>query len=140
MVARGLGNWVGSGPLELEDEAPADLEDDLADEKREALAVLQGILTGEAMPEETIAALEEADPTLVYFIFKWIEKHYHRDHDDYELMKSRLSEIKNTARSLTRRAKDGEGDPVVEWFEGTYRYSELGPVDFIDLVIEKLEG
>lgn len=126
--------------MELEDEATADLEDDLAEEKREAFTVLQGILTGEAMPEETIAALEQADPTLVYFIFKWIEKHYHRDHDDYEIMKARLSEIKNSARSLTRRAKDGEGDPVVEWFEGNYRYSELSPADFIDLVIEKLEG
>ncbi|MCA9682762.1 MAG: hypothetical protein KC457_11235 [Myxococcales bacterium] len=126
--------------MELEDEAPADLEDDLADEKREALAVLQGILTGEAMPEETIAALEEADPTLVYFILKYVKKHYHRDHDDYELMKSRLSEIKNTARSLTRRAKDGEGDPVVEWFESNHRYSDLSPELFIDLIVDKLEG
>ena len=36
--------------------------------------------------------------------------------------------------------KDGEEDPLVEWFEAHYRYREMTAFEFIDLIIEKLEG
>lgn len=109
-------------------------------EKQEALGILLGIVHGLAEPDETNAALDEADPALVYFLFKYIKKHFHRDHPDNEVVRGRLSAVTNQYRGLTRRAKSGEEDPIVEWFEGNYRYDELGPDEFIDLVIEKLEG
>lgn len=102
--------------------------------------MLTGIEQGLMTPDEVYPLLEAADPTLVYFIFKWIKKYYHREHDDFEVVRGRLSDVKNSYRSLTRKAKAGEEDPVVEWFEGTHRYSELEAPEFIDIVVEKLEG
>ena len=37
-------------------------------------------------------------------------------------------------------AKDGKEDALVEWFEDAYGYRDLRAVEFIDLVVEKLEG
>ena len=91
-------------------------------------------------PDETYALMENADSTLVYFILKWLKKHYHRDHDNHEIVRARLKDVTNSYRALTRKAKAGEDDPVVEWFEGDYRYSETPAEEFIDLIVEKLEG
>jgi hypothetical protein len=110
------------------------------EEKLEALVMLQGVEQGTMEPEESFELLNKADPTLVYFIFKWIKKHYHRDHEAVDIVRPRLSALCNEHRSLTRRAKSGEDDPVVGWFEGTHRYSELTAEEFIEIIVEKLEG
>lgn len=110
------------------------------DEKREALSTLQGIELGLMTPEQSFQRLEDADPTLVHFIFKWLKKHYHRDHEQADEVWRRLKEVQNSYRSLTRKAKEGEADPIVDWFEGNYKYRELSAEEFIDLVVEKLEG
>ncbi len=48
--------------------------------------------------------------------------------------------MQNSYRSLTRKAKAGEADPIVDWFEGNYKYRELSAEEFIDLVVDKLES
>jgi hypothetical protein len=37
-------------------------------------------------------------------------------------------------------AKDGKEDALVAWFEDDYAYRDLRAAEFIDLVVEKLEG
>ena len=124
------------GPTALYHAGPLEFEA----EKLEALSILMGIVQGTMSTQECFELLDPADPTLVYFILKYIKKHYHRDHDDYDVVRSRLKDLKNSYRSLTRKAKTGEEDPIVEWFEGTHRYSEMAPEVFIDTIIDKLEG
>lgn len=151
-VARLLAE-VGKAPaaagedLPLEDEeddveelAPPTFEGEFAEEKQHAFGILQGIAQGTAMADETFALLKDTEPVFVYFIFRWLKKHYHKDHDDYEFVKANLSDVRNSHRQLTRMAKDGEEDPLVEWFEGNYRYREMSAFEFVDLIIEKLEG
>ncbi|PRP90690.1 hypothetical protein ENSA5_62360 [Enhygromyxa salina] len=127
-------------------EPPADPEDvypdtdEFAREKRETLVLLRGIVQGLADPAESDRKLEAADPTLVYFLFRWIKKYYHRDQEGADIVRARLREVTNANRGLTRKAKDGEVDPIVEWFEGNYRYRELSAEQLVDIVVEKLEG
>lgn len=108
-------------------------------EKEVALRLLQGIELGTMTTEESHVLLKEADPTLVYFVFKWLRKRY-RDHESAPLVMGRLNEIRNTYRSITRKAKSAEDDPLVAWFEGSHVYKDLEGPEFIDLVVEKLEG
>ena len=108
-------------------------------EKQTALRMLEGIELGTMSPSESYVLLNEADPTLVYFIFKWLRKRY-REHEAGDAVLGRLREVCNEHRSLTRKAKAGEEDPVVEWFEGSHSYKDLSSEEFIDLVVEKLEG
>jgi hypothetical protein len=37
-------------------------------------------------------------------------------------------------------AQNGKDDPLVEWFEDAYGYRDFRAAEFIDLVVEKLEG
>jgi hypothetical protein len=108
-------------------------------EKQTALRMLQGIEQGTMTAAESFAVLDEADPTLVYFIFKWLRKRY-REHPAAEGVLGRLGSVVNAHRSLTRKAKEGEDDPIVGWFESTYSYKDLEAEEFIDIVVEKLEG
>ncbi len=110
------------------------------EEKHAALTLLQGIEQGLMAPDQSYELLNEADPTLVHLIFKWLKKHYHRDHEQADEVRARVSELLNGYRSLTRKIKEGEADSVVDWFEGTHKYRDLSAEDFIDIVVEKLEG
>lgn len=89
--------------------------------------------------DESYQELREADPALVHFIFRWLRKRY-RDHPAAEGVLGRLAEVCNAHRDLTRHAKAGQDDPVVHWFEGAYKYKDLEAAEFIDIIVEKLEG
>lgn len=108
-------------------------------EKRTALRLLEGIELGTMTTGECFREFSDADPVLVYFIFKWLRKRY-RDHDAGPGVLGRLADLCNEHRSLTRRAKGGEDDPIVGWFEGSYKYKDLNSEEFIDIIVEKLEG
>ena len=108
-------------------------------EKQSALRILEGIELGTMTSDESYGYLRDSEPVLVYFIFKWLRKRY-RDHEAASGVLGRLADICNTHRSITRKAKEGEEDPVVGWFEGPYRYKDLTGSEFIDIVVEKLES
>lgn len=108
-------------------------------EKQSALRMLQGIEEGTMSAAESFDLLDEADPTLVYFMFKWLRKRY-REHPAAQGVLGRLSEICNTYRAITRKAKAGEEDSLVGWFEGSYKYKDLEATEFIEIIVEKLEG
>ncbi len=110
------------------------------EEKAAAMAMLEGIVLGSLEPDELFQLLDAADPTLVHLLLRYAKKHYHRDHEHYDEVRGRLKDLTNSYRSLTRKAKEGETDPVVDWFEGTHRYSELEAAEFIDIIVDKLEG
>jgi len=109
------------------------------EEKQSALSILEGIELGTMTAEESHELLKDADPTLVYFIFKWIRKRY-RDHEEAAMVMGRLNDIRNGYRSITRTAKAAEDDPIVQWFEGEHAYKDLEGAEFIDIIVEKLEG
>jgi len=90
-------------------------------------------------PDESYHELRDADPALVHLIFRWLRKRY-RDHEAAEGVLGRLAEVCNAHRDITRHAKAGQDDPVVHWFEGAYKYKDLEATEFIDLIVEKLEG
>lgn len=108
-------------------------------EKQSALRILEGIELGTMESSETYGHLRDADPTLIYFMFKWLRKRY-REHEAATGVLGRLADVCNEYRDLTRLAKEGEEDPVVGWFESTYKYKDLTAEEFIDVIIEKLEG
>ena len=108
-------------------------------EKQSALRILEGIELGTMNSAESYNELRDADPVLVYFIFKWLRKRY-RDHEAASGVLGRLANVCNEHRDITRRAKEGEDDPIVGWFEGTYKYKDLTGSEFIDIVVEKLES
>ena len=91
-------------------------------------------------PADSFNLIEEADPTLVYFIFTWLRKWYPPSHPASEAVMGRLVELCNRYPAVTRKAKQGESDSIVEWFEDAYAYRDLRSREFVALIVEKLEG
>ena len=107
-------------------------------QQRAALRILEGIEGGSLTAADSFALVEEADPALLYLIFTWLRKHY-TEHVNADVVIGRLVELSNRS-SVAGKMKEGQTDPVVEWFEDGYSYRELGSKEFIELIVDKLEG
>lgn len=107
-------------------------------EQRAALRILEGIEEGTMSAADSAAAVEEADPALVYLIVTWLRKKY-ADHTNADAVLGRLLAI-SSRPVVAQKMKEGEADPVVEWFEDGYKYRDLGSTEFIELIVDKLEG
>ena len=108
-------------------------------EQRQAMALLKGIEDGTMTASQSFGLIEDADATLVYFIFTWLREHY-RDHPAAEGVIGRIVAITDKYSSVTRTVKEGQADSVVTWFEDNYSYRDLRADNFIAQVVEKLEG
>jgi hypothetical protein len=108
-------------------------------EKREARRILDGIEMGSMGASDSFTLLERADPTLVYFLVTWLRTRYAHD-PAAEGVIGRIVTICQRYPAVTRMMKQGQADPLVEWFEGTYEYRELTNDEFVNLVVEKLES
>ena len=107
-------------------------------QKRAALRILEGIEEGAMGSADLAALVEDADPALLYLIFRWLRKRY-ADHVNADTVVGRLVELGNHA-GIPAKMKEGQADPVVEWFEDAYSYRDLSSEAFIELIVDKLES
>jgi hypothetical protein len=104
-----------------------------------ALRILEGIEEGTMSAADSFALVEDADPALIYLIFTWLRRRY-ADHPNADSVIGRLVAVVDKDPLVTRKMKEGQHDPVVAWFEEEHAYRELGSREFIELIVEKLEG
>lgn len=110
----------------------------LEQEQRAALRILEGIEDGTMSATDSLALVEAADPALVYLIITWLRKRY-SDHPNADAVLGRVAAI--SSRGATAKImKQGQADAISRWFEDSYSYRTLEKQEFIELVIEKLEG
>jgi len=109
-------------------------------EKAAAQRLLGALEDGTLGATDTFHLVEEADPTLVYFVFAWLRAQYPPSHPASDAVLGRLGELCSRYPKAARMAKDGQEDALVEWFEEAYGYRDFRAAEFIDLVVEKLEG
>ncbi len=110
-----------------------------AQEQREALHLLQGIENGTLSTSQASHLVDEADPVLVYFIFTWLRKRY-EGHPASEGVLGRLLELTQGHSNVKNAMSEGAEDSIVAWFEDEYSYRDLSAAEFIEIVVEKLEG
>jgi len=87
---------------------------------------------------DSLALVEDADPALVYLIFTWLRKRY-ADHANSDAVIGRLAAVSGKG-SVVKKMKEGQADPVSQWFEDTYSYRELDAKELIEVIVNKLEG
>ncbi len=83
--------------------------------------------------------IDQADSALVYFVFTWLRSRY-VNHPAAEGVIGRLVELTNGYSSVKTQMREGKSDAIVAWFEEEHSYRDFGATEFVDLVIEKLEG
>jgi hypothetical protein len=110
-----------------------------ANEKREALHLLEGIENGSLSTQEASSLIDDADPALVYFIFTWLRKRYGGGHPAADGVLGRLVDL--TSRSSVKaKLSEGKADSIVAWFKEEYSYRDFDGTGFIDIVVDKLES
>ncbi len=109
-------------------------------EKQAASRLLHAIEDGRLSTSDTFHLVDEADPALVHFIFAWLRAWYPPSHPASEAVLGRLGALVMRYPKAARLAKEGQGDAIVAWFEDAYDYRGFRAAEFIDLIVEKLEG
>ncbi len=107
-------------------------------EQRAALRILEGIENASVNTTTLNDLVDDADPALLYLIFRWLRKRY-ADHPNSDTVIGKLVELGNRG-PVASKMKEGQADPVVTWFEDAYSYRDLDAAAFIALVVEKLES
>ena len=109
-------------------------------EKRSAARLLAAIEDGVMSADDTLPLLTGADPALVYLIFAWLRARYHPGHSASEGVLGRIVHLCTENPKVAQKARLGEKDPIVVWFEETYEYRDFDRNEFISMIVEKLEG
>lgn len=109
-------------------------------EKRSAARLLDAIENGRLPTDQTLPLVKNADPALVYMIFAWLRVRYHPGHSSSEGVLGRIVELCTESPKVAQMARSGEKDAIVVWFEETYEYRDFDRVEFISMIVEKLEG
>jgi len=109
-------------------------------EKQAARRLLSAFEDGRVNTSDTFAMVEDADPTLVHFIFAWLRAWYPPSHPAAEGVLGRMGELLSRYPKAAQIAREGARDSLVEWFEDAYGYRELRSAEFIELIVDKLEG
>ena len=100
--------------------------------------LLSGIENGTLSVSIAGGLIDDADPALVYFLFTWLRNRY-RNHPAAEGVIGRLVELTKT-RSVNAKVLEGKQDSIVKWFESEHDYSDFNADEFVELIVEKLEG
>ncbi len=109
-------------------------------EKCTARSLLGEIEDGTLDASDTYDILENEDPTLVYLVFRWIRANYPHSHPAADAVIGRLADLCSTFPAAAKKAAKGKNDPIVDWFEDAFEYRDYRANEFIDLIVEKLEG
>ena len=109
-------------------------------EKQAARRLLAAIEDGRLSTLDTFLLIEDADPALVHFIFAWLRAWYPPGHPAAEGVLGRLGDVVSRYPKAAALAAEGRRDPIVAWFDDAYSYRDFRSDEFVDLVVEKLEG
>ena len=109
-------------------------------EKAAAKRLLGALEDAKLGASDTFRLVEKADPTLIYFVFTWLRARYPSNHPASDAVLGRMGELCSRYPKAARMAQEGKEDSLVEWFEDAYGYRDFRADEFIDLVVEKLEG
>ncbi len=103
------------------------------------MRILSGLEDGTMSAADSVELVEAADPALVYLLFTWLRRRY-ADHPAADAVVGRLVAVVDKHPKVSARMAEGKKDPVVEWFEDEHQYKDLSARDFVELIVDKLEG
>lgn len=113
---------------------------DFAQEKRAALGILKAIEDGRQSTSAIAHLMTDADPALVHLIVSWLREKYGAGHPAAEGVVGRIVELSQSSGLFRQKMSEGKRDSIVTWFEETHQYREFSSNEFIDFIVDKLEG
>ena len=113
----------------------------ISDEKREAERLLDGLENGGMAADDAASIAQDVDPVLIHLIVKFLREVYPATDPAATSVLERVVEMNKAWPGLVAKCKEGERDPIAQWFEGDYSYRDFRGrgAEMIDLIAEKLD-
>jgi hypothetical protein len=111
-------------------------------DKREAMRLLAGLENGAMSTADAFGLAETLDPVLVYLIVRYLRECYPASDPAASAVLERVVALTSYDAAVVRKCRDGEQDPVSQWFEADHslRTFRGRPSDFLDVIVDKLES
>ena len=115
---------------------------DINSQIREGVRLLEGLEDGVLPSSDCYNILDQLDDVLVSLVIKYLRKKYPASKPDAAGVMGRLVDLSGTYPKVVQKVKNGDDDPISEWFEESYAYRDYfsDPDAFITLIVNKLEG
>jgi len=107
-----------------------------------ALWLLNGIENGTINATEAYKTAKELDPLLIYFVFRYLREKYPPSNPQAGGIIERLVELTSTYDDLVASSRQGEKDPIREWFDDAYELRNYfsNPEELMAMLVEKIES
>ena len=108
----------------------------------QALRLLRGLEEGGLANAEARILAQDLDPVLVHVILRFLRAVYPASDPAASAVLQRVVALTSSDPAIVNKAREGERDPVSQWFAGDYSYSEFRGrgEELIDLIVDKLES
>ncbi|MCP3977974.1 MAG: hypothetical protein GY716_01405 [bacterium] len=107
-----------------------------------ALRLLDGLEAGTLPTADAGFLVEELDPVLVHVIVKYLRESYPASNPAAHAVLERVVALTSSCPAAVSKSKQGESDPVSEWFEAEYGFSEYHGRgrELVALIVDKLDS
>ena len=105
-------------------------------------ACCEGLEDGTLSTADAYNIADQLDPILVYFIVRYLRELYPPTAPASSGVIDRLVQLTSTYPSVVQACKEGEKDPMREWYEDGYETRQYrdDATAYVSLIVEKLEG
>jgi len=111
-------------------------------ERIDAGRLLEGLENGTQSAADAALIADKIDPVLYYGVIRFLRECYPASDPAATAVLGRVVELTSKNPALVRRFKEGEQDPISEWFASEYSYREFRGRghEMIDRLVDKLES
>ena len=111
-------------------------------DRNRTLRLLRGLDEGGLDVSEARALAEELDPVLVYVVVRFLREVYPASDPAASPVLERVVQLTSAYPVLVANSREGEQDPVSEWFSSEYSFRDFRGrgAELIELIVEKLES
>jgi hypothetical protein len=110
--------------------------------KTDAEKLLRGLDDGKMTPSEGAFLAQDLDPVLVYVILRYLRETHPASNPAASAVLDRVVALTSTWPAIVAKAKEGEQDPVSQWFTSEYSFGDFRGrgSEMLDLIVDKLES
>lgn len=111
-------------------------------ETEQALRLLSGLENGGMSAADATFIAEELDPVLLYCIIRFLREAYPVSDPAASAVLERVIAVTSGSSPVVRRFKEGERDPISQWFVQDYSFSDFKGrgEEMVALLVDKLES
>src|SRR5213594_5014873 len=93
--------------------------------KHDAVRLLHGLEDGRMTASEGASLAQDLDPVLVYVILRYLRDVYPASNPAANAVLDRVVALTSSWPGIVAKAKEGERDPVSQWFASEYSFGDF---------------